>query len=107
MQRLTITVPLSYNDGTPVESWTTKQIEANILDLFDGFSRVHVYGTWNEHDNKGNVCRTYRDMSYRYEILTDKHYDILRDYARELCKILLQECILITCEIVDSVDFVS
>ena len=106
MQKITITIPQQYNDGKLISIKIMEQIESDLLNLFGGYSRYGIAGAWSEHDNKGNVCRTYRDFSYRYEILTDMHYDILRDYARTLCTILDQKCILTTCENIN-VDFIK
>ena len=104
---MTITVPQFYNDSKPVNSIVLMNVEMELIERYDGFSRTEVFGAWqNYHGSK-----TYREKSYRYEILHQnpcRHaYQDLKILAKELCKTLYQECILTTCEIVESVDYVS
>ena len=103
MQRLTITVPRFYNDSKPVSDTIIVATERDLVNIFDGFSRIDVIGEWYDDSKR------YRDVSYRYEILTDVpgSYATLGNYARDLCKILSQKCVLITRETVESVDFIS
>lgn len=103
MQRITITVPQCYNDGTLVPIDDMEQIDRDILNLFGGYSRHGIAGAWT--DDSGKV---YRDFSYRYEILTNDSlaYWQLKSYTHDLCTILDQKCILTTCESVQA-DFVS
>lgn len=101
MQRLTITIPRCYNDGRMVPVEVLDQIDTRITDLFGGYSRVYTFGQWSDGDT------IYADESFRYEILTGLGgYEKLVDYARRLCSILDQKCILTTCEDV-RVDFVT
>lgn len=100
MQRLTITIPKLDNDGKSISIEIMYRIDLNLMNLFGGYSRIDIYGQWT--DSRGNI---YTEESYRYEILTDSHYDVLCDYAEHVKDLLDQESVLCTCETVE-VDFI-
>lgn len=106
MQQLTITIPKYYNDGTAIPENRLQAIESDLLDLYGGFSRIDVYGAWTDIENGGHV---YHDYSYQYEILLSdnaRRYGDLKHFAKHLCTILDQKCILTTLQNINA-DFVE
>lgn len=99
MQRITIIVPQTYNDKTPIPAHLLTGVEKVLLHLVGGWTRIKVYGKWT--DEYGEL---YYDESFQYEILTeyDSDYDKLKTYAIQVCRDFDQKCILTTCETVQA-----
>ena len=106
MQRITITIPQCYNDGTLVPVDDMDQIDRDIISMYGGYSRHGIAGAWT--DDNGEV---YRDFSYRYEILVhnnhaDYDYNDLKSYAYRISRVLGQKRISTTRENIKA-DFIG
>lgn len=94
MHEFDLFVPLYYNDGTPVESKTFRDIQRRLLVEFEGltFFPQPNQGFWK----MGNV--TFRDEIVVYRVVTRKARAARRFFAKlkeRLKKVLQQEDIFI------------
>ena len=96
MHKLFIVIPIADNDGRQYDSVLWDEIHVTLRNLYNSFTRTRVEGSWRDSDGA-----VFDDVSYRYEMLTDKPLGELATLARHLGYCLNQRKMLIGQEPID------
>ena len=101
MKKIEITIPLRYNDGTPIEQTKLDKIKRELLRQFGGLSiSAEIEGFWTQD----NI--TYNDYNKVYTVVTEFNKDIeswISGYKKWLEHMLDQKEIFIVISEVDLV----
>lgn len=94
MTRLTLHVPESFNDGTPIGPEVFETVEHDLLNIGGGFTLTHGIGAW-----RGDDGRTYREHVRMYAVDVpdrDAAWPRLAALAERLTVALDQEAVYFT-----------
>lgn len=96
--RFTLHVPTRYNNGDAVSAVFFDAVASYLCDTFGAFTRTEAIGAWSDN---GVI---YHDPQYLYHIdcPTDQCGHTLREYASTLRDLLLQECVYVTRQAIDT-----
>ena len=101
----TITVPTKQQDGTPVEDLdiVKRVVAKNLSEWFGGCTAVPGKGSWVN----GEGVTVSEDVTVFSTVTDDRNVlPILRGLAAHVKNVCNQDCVLITVQTVDTVEFV-
>lgn len=104
MLKITVLLPVNYNDGSPIDPDVRKVCLGSLSSLFDGFTcGAKCYGEYRMDDGS-IVCDTCEPI---WVVVDSQHkVELVREWAKSCCVAYRQECIYMEVQEV-SVEFIK